>query len=120
MEPIINPMFVYLANVFGNLTIFLILLTAASIPVFGIITGMKYDEFKYDSEKNPRPSFKWVIVPIILAIIAIFIPSQETCYKMMVAKMTTTDNIEKILKEGKNVKDELKKDLIDVIKSVKE
>jgi hypothetical protein len=60
--------------------------------------------------------FLWVGVPLLL--MSVVIPSSNTICKMMVANQITPKNIEIIMKSGKDIKDELKKDIFDLINEV--
>ena len=107
MNYIINPWVFYLMNIIGHIVKWSI----AGLIIFGIyyvIYAWIWVEciIGTDSEdKYPSPIAlirKWK-VPLILCVTAlILIPSEETCYKMLIASQVTTEHIadaKEIIKE---------------------
>lgn len=60
-----------------------------------------------------------MVVPLLLCLLAIAIPSKDTMYKMLIASHTTPENIEKIIKLADSLKDEIKDDIKEIIKETK-
>ena len=98
MKPIINPWLFYLVDFLDELKMLCILAVPLLLFVIVIITIMN-DDLKPNKEKelkSSRRTRKIVILFSILLIIVIpFIPSKETCYKMMVASQITDTNVQK-------------------------
>lgn len=99
MNYIINPWVFYLLNILGHIVGWSI----AGLVIFGTCYGiyvcvwfMEISGSNYE-DKYPSPIAlirKWKI-PLILCITAlILIPSEETCYKMLIASQVTTEHIE--------------------------
>jgi heme/copper-type cytochrome/quinol oxidase subunit 2 len=123
-EPIINPWFFYwlatldkLGIMFTILAIVSLLITSASTFV-GLMEGFFYKS----ADKNYKRNRKYIIIlwliSIILLLISIFIPSEKVLYQMFIAKNITYERIDKTIAISKNIKDEIKKDILDIIKEV--
>ena len=98
MKPIINPWLFYFADCLEGLQIVCILvviaLTFAIVLLTAIIHDLGWDE--KEELKSARRTRKIVIFfSILLLIVVPFIPSRETCYKMMIASQITNNNIQK-------------------------
>ena len=96
MKPIINPWLFYLVDMIGSFQILSILIVLLIIISFAIEI-LKYDEDidELDKVKVIKTFKKKVIVIALLITFAIFLPSKDTCYKMMVASQITDTNIQK-------------------------
>ena len=98
MKPIINPWMFYLVDCLDGLKMLCILAVPLLVFVIGYIT-FTIDDLGREEEKelkSARRTRKIVILFSILLIIVIpFIPSKETCYKMMVASQITDTNVQK-------------------------
>lgn len=96
MKPIINPWLFYLVDMIGSFQILSILIVLLIIISFAIEI-VKYDEDidELDKVKVIKTFKKKVIVIASLITFAIFLPSKDTCYKMMVASQITDTNIQK-------------------------
>lgn len=97
MNYIINPWVFYLLSVLDNIVVFGIVLLVVLSSVYVVYIFVWCLAFyEDDKEKYPSPLAilkKWKI-PVILCITAlILIPSQETCYKMLIASQVTTEHI---------------------------
>lgn len=98
MKPIINPWMFYLVDCLDGLKTLCILAVPLLVFVIGYIT-LTIDDLGRGEEKElkyARRTRKIVILFSISILIVIpFIPSKETCYKMMVASQITDNNIQK-------------------------
>lgn len=97
MNPIINPLFFYFISVTDVLRFLLLIggFGVAAIVVFiGFICCVDYDAG--DIIKFLK---KPLIIGLIVGTIGIFVPSENTCYKMLAASLITPDNIE-VVKDG--------------------
>lgn len=96
MKPIINPWLFYIVDTLGVLQLMFILVVIALAIVIMFIT-LRIDDLGRDEKeemKSAKRTRKIVISISILLLVAIpFIPSKETCYKMMVASQVTEENI---------------------------
>ena len=98
MTPIINPWLFYLVDCLDGLKMLCILAVPLLVFVIGYIT-LTIDDLGRGKEKelkSARRTRKIVIFLSILILVVIpFIPSKETCYKMMVSSQVTDNNIQK-------------------------
>lgn len=96
MNPIINPLFFYFISVTGVLRCLL-------FGGFGVAGCLIFAGFMCCIDYNIEDVFKTfkksVIIALILGTIGVFVPSENTCYKMLAASLITPDNIE-IVKDG--------------------
>lgn len=110
MTPIINPLWFYLIDILSTIkeTFFLgyvipvIILIAGVAGIAYYIIGIEYidcarDEDDYNNlwKKLFLKPFKIIsIAAIIISCLTVFIPKEETMYKMMVANYVTYENVE--------------------------
>ena len=87
MNPIINPMWIYLINLLCDLEFALFL--------FMILMAFGFGMYAFDLEFNP--SWKiikcWIVAFVMSMLLTIVIPSEKTMYTMMAANYVTEDNI---------------------------
>ena len=97
MKPIINPWLFYLADCLAALQKICILVVSALVIVI-IFISINICDFKY-KEKELKSAIRTrkiaIFFSILLLIVIPFIPSKETCYKMMIASQITDNNIQK-------------------------
>ena len=101
MNPIVNPIWFYLCSVIdGVKSIFtnfwgVYAICTAAIIIFGALFA---DDGIVKVASVVEFVKKWLKIGIPIVIISLvadaFIPSQDTCYQMLVASMVTEDNIE--------------------------
>lgn len=96
MNYIINPWVFYLLNLLGNIEVlcWTLIITGLTVYVVYILVWLMAD--LYDSGKYPSPLAilkKWKIPVILCIVVLLLIPSQETCYKMLIASQVTTEHI---------------------------
>ena len=97
MKPIINPWLFYIVDCLEGLKMVCICAVIVLVVVIGFITVTIYDLWPDQEEevKSAKRTRKIVIFfSIFLLIVIPFIPSKETCYKMMVASQITDNNIQ--------------------------
>ena len=99
MKPIINPLYIYLISVISTLeTVLIIIMFFAGIII--IIAGMLYS-MEEITKKNGKRILKTATITLIVnLLICIFVPDEDTCYKMMAASIVTPDNIETVKDEA--------------------
>ncbi len=96
MTPIISPWLFYLIGIGSKIVTFfgwvggICLLIGAGFFIMKCIT---------DGDESYKDVFwikwkSWILIGLACCLMAVFIPSKETCYQMMVASMITSDNIE--------------------------
>lgn len=118
MTPIISPWFIYLLSVVDAIKgIFVVGAIIGATTVVIILMGMVIEDWEWEGVKK---IFK-VILPISLTCLffSIFVPNKKIIIAMYVTKFVTTDNITKAIDAGGNFKDEVKKDIIEIIEAIK-
>ena len=105
-NPIVNPIWFYLADTIPNVRYVLI---AVSVALFIISVG------QIDSNKVFR---KFIIGGFLSLIVGALIPSQETLYKMVAAKMITPNNIKIISDYVGDTATNVSDNLTDAIKDI--
>lgn len=93
--PIIDPMYLYLIEVLHNIDVFnqgifmISTLLLAAAGSFYLID----DQLRVVLKTNKKKVFVLFGVFVVSAMIAIFIPTKDAMYKMLLAHYVTTDNI---------------------------
>ena len=98
MKPIINPWMFYLVDCLYGLKMLCIL--AVPLLVFVILhITFTIDDLGLNKEKELKSAIRTrkivIFFSILILIVIPFIPSKETCYKMMVSSQITDNNIQK-------------------------
>ena len=124
MEPIISPWLIYFIGIADSLketfeALTVISLIGLVISVVGVLV-VKYcedfdDEFLPMWRKIKRVSL-FLFIPFVF--LYLFIPSRNTIIGMVVVKHITSDNVTALVDAGKDVKDELKADIVEIIESI--
>ena len=98
MKPIINPWLFYIVDLLDGLKTLCILAVPVLVIVIGYLT-ITIDDLGRGEEKELKSARRTrkivILLSIFLLIVIPFIPSKETCYKMMVASQITDTNIQK-------------------------
>jgi len=126
MEPIVSPWFIYLLGVVGSFHfafgvgfIVLLIVSAVAWIIFGISYGDSYSTEKEEMAKKYIPLLKKMTTwTVIILILGIFVPSKNTMIGMYVANEVTYGRAGKAIEVTKDVKDELKKDVLDIIQAL--
>lgn len=102
---IINPIWFYLISVSSNLQCVCAVVAALVfiIILIGLLLYLVLEDMGTNPFKNYMP--KLITVGVICAFISILTPSEDTCYKMMVASLVTKENIEITAEAGKEAVD---------------
>lgn len=93
--PIISPWLIYFIETAASLSCFVKVFGAASLCaafVLYIHSNATYDE--EDAEKSSKRAKKFFTICIVLASLAVFIPTTDTIYKMIAASYVTPANIQ--------------------------
>lgn len=89
--PIISPWFFYFAGIADALGISLIVFGCIAILLSTIILCISLDDNETGFVKK---SIKGIIIGAVIIILGILCPSEDTCYKMALAKFATPQNIQ--------------------------
>lgn len=94
MNPIISPWVFYwidICNTVGTVAFLCAIATALGTLGFG---GMALDNYDAREHSNAVKWAKRFATGLVISIaLCVLIPSEDTCYKMLAAKMFTQDNI---------------------------
>lgn len=97
MEYIINPWWLYLAGLFGKLeTLWWVIIDTSVFLVFiGILILLMCDGIDYEQLVliAKRKSKRIASILLVLALLFIAVPTQDTVNKMIIANVLTTENI---------------------------
>ena len=105
MKPIINPWMFYLVDCLDGLKMVCIIAVPVLVIVIAVLSyiiedlGLDIDDFGLNKENELKSAIRTrkivIFFSILLLIVIPFIPSKETCYKMMVSSQITDNNIQK-------------------------
>lgn len=125
MESIVSPWFIYLVGLVDGLIAFMavpIILSAIALIVYFIGLLVNTCDNSLDPENwETAWGKKWLLALVIFSIsvfIAVFTPSKNTIIAMYVADKVTYNSIQEAVSTGKDIKETIKKDIIDIIQSV--
>ena len=122
MDPIVSPWFIYFYGLVGNLSV--VMTTLFVISIFAIISYfvgsfIYYVDDKETSMTKWRKRWKpWLYVIVGIWFLSILLPSRPDILAMYIANRITYNAVGTAIKDGKLLKDELKKDVIDIINGV--
>lgn len=103
MKPIINPWMFYLVDCLDGLKMVCIIAVPVLVIVIAVLSyiiedlGLDIDDLGLNRENELKSAIRTrkivILFSILILIVIPFIPSKETCYKMMVASQITDNNI---------------------------
>ena len=114
--PIISPWFFYFAGIADALGISLITFGGIAILISTIILcGSLGDD---DLTSFVKKSIKGIIIGVVIIILGIFCPSEDTYYKMALAKFATPQNIQAITEYAGDTASNINDNVSDIIKDI--
>lgn len=113
--PIISPWFFYFAGIADALGISLIIFGGIAILISTIILCVSLNDNETSFVKK---SIKCIIIGVVIIILGIFCPSEDTCYKMALAKFATPQNIQAITKYAGDTTSNINDSVSDIIKDI--
>ena len=113
--PIISAWFFYFAGIADALGISLIIFGCIAILISTIILCVSLDDNETSFVKK---SIKGIIIGVVIIILGIFCPSEDTCYKMALAKFATPQNIQAITKYAGDTTSNINDSVSDIIKDI--
>ena len=123
-EPIVSPLFIYLLGVVEGIGI----ISGIAVTIFGgTYLGFKIAAWSSlieygDKDKDYqrcRSIYRKTLLPfLIFLFVSVFVPSKTTLLQMYAANYITFERVEKAVKLGKSLKDEIKSDIIDIILAI--
>ena len=107
MEPIINPMLIYMINVASTLKFTGGVIALVVFCFYGFYFFTTSDDYRSEEEETARnKTFKVVFkIVVISLILALALPSVSTSYKMLAISYVTTDNVDAAGQGAKEVVD---------------
>lgn len=126
--PIINPWIIYLISLCHNLKFISIIATVIAITAVVMIgVAWAFDENDCCDEEDAKAIrqyyMKWIKIPAIVLICSLVfnlvLPTEKTCYTMLVSSQLTEENIHNVGDNAKEVVDYIF-DKIDEVKSTDE
>jgi hypothetical protein len=115
-NPIISPYLIYLMSVSTGLRV-----AFGLVGILGLIASVfAYVPNSIEEWGKTKTILKYNIGFIICILLSILIPSETIIIKMIVAKNITPNNLSLIVKEGKELKENIKKDVLDIIMAIGE
>lgn len=114
--PIISPWFFYFAGIADGLGITLMVFGGIAILISTIVLcGSLGDD---DLTSFVKKSIKGIIIGVVIIILGIFCPSEDTCYKMALAKFATPQNIQAITEYAGDTASNINDSVSDIIKDI--
>ena len=114
--PIISPWFFYFAGIADGLGITLMVFGGIAILISTIVLcGSLGDD---DLTSFVKKSIKGILIGVVIIILGIFCPSEDTCYKMALAKFATPQNIQAITEYAGDTASNINDSVSDIIKDI--
>lgn len=113
--PIISPWFFYFAGIADALGISLIIFGCIAILLSTIILCISLDDNETGFVKK---SIKSIIIGAVIIILGILCPSEDTCYKMALAKFATPQNIQTVTEYVGDTASNVSDSVSDAIKDI--
>lgn len=114
--PIISPWFFYFAGIADGLGITLMVFGGIAILISTIVLCGSLGED--DLTSFVKKSIKGIIIGVVIIILGIFCPSEDTCYKMALAKFATPQNIQAITEYAGDTASNINDSVSDIIKDI--
>ena len=101
MNPIVNPVAIYVINLMGSLRVGLIVATVifAMLTIFCVLCYWDVKEGNSDEDKKMTKNFfrsskRFLVCFALTFTLVLFVPSKDTCVEMLIASYVTSDNID--------------------------
>jgi len=123
-ELIVSPFLIYLIGLSEKLEILSVVVLVFLIAITTVCSIIA----KADRDFHPLNDTGWYFkmlkwfVPIFLIFLTffIFVPNKSTLIQMIVTSELTYERLDKVIDSGRDIKDEIKNDIIDIINSLDE
>ena len=112
-NPIVNPVWFYLADIIPTLGVALRILGACSIA-FGFM-AFAIEDFAKECVSRFK---KFVIFGVIITLVGLLCPSKDACYQMVAAKAITPSNIKVVTDYVSDTATNVSDNLTDAIKDI--
>lgn len=94
-EPIISPYVFYLIDILNSISKILTVAIIAGVSI-GLVAVVNWIVGDFENKKLFSLTKKWMVGMAVILLLAVVIPSKETCYQMLVASQVTPTNIQKV------------------------
>jgi len=115
MNYIIEPSWFYWVSILSKIGCLLVI-----VSFIGIVACIICWIINFNNGNNKKPIIIFTSIIILISVITTFIPSEKVMYQIMGAKLATTDNIELVKENGKELVEFLTDEIIEVINESKE
>lgn len=114
MEQVISPWFIYFINIANKFAFF-----SVAFSVIGLIVViLVFIVSNTDDDVGYKMPVKYPIIAAIILLLAMCLPNKNTLIEMYIANELTYNKIESIVRSGRDVKNSIKKDIIDIINEI--
>lgn len=113
--PIISPWFFYFAGIADTLRISLIFFGCIALVFSTIVLCGTLDDRDTTYTKK---SIRCIIISIAITLLGLFCPSEDTCYKIALAKYATPQNIQTITEYVEDTTSSVTDGVSDAIKDI--
>ncbi len=113
--PIISPWFFYFAGIADTLRFSLIAFGCTAIFLATILLCSTLDE---RGSNLVKPSIRCIIIGIVVTLLGLFCPSEDTCYKIALAKYATPQNIQAVTEYVEDTTSSVTDGISDAIKDI--
>jgi len=120
-NPIISPLFVYLLQIIPLVRYYILIPSAISgvIALISLLYNWFEDYYDGSSTFSIDKIVKAFIISMMLVLLSITIPTRDTMIQMYITKQITPNMLHKVRNTTVDVKDELKRDVLDIINAIK-
>ena len=122
-EPIISPWLIYTIHISKHISFVSFIGTAICFGLYWIAANVKSEKYVTETDiEEANTVQKWVVpIGIICLLLCILIPSEEICYRMLIASYVTPENINATIDGSENLAKRALELITDsVIKIIKE
>ena len=123
-KSIVSPFFIYMLQVVNNVVIAAcvcsVLLGIGSVisKIGATVNLIEYGKDN-DDYKKCQNVFKKLFMPFLICVfLAVFVPDKTTLLQMYIADKITFERVEETVKVGKNLKKEIKNDIIEILQAI--
>lgn len=113
--PIISPWFFYFAGIADTLRFSLIAFGCTAILLATILLCSTLDDI---GSNLVKPSIRCIIIGIVITLLGLFCPSEDTCYKIALAKYATPQNIQAVTEYVEDTTSSITDGVSDAIKDI--
>jgi len=120
-DPIVSPLFIYLLQVVPLVRYFILVPStiAGVIALISWLYNWLEDYYDGSSSFNGNKVVKAFIISMAFVLLSIIIPTRNTMIQIYITKQITPNMLHKVRNATIDVKDELKKDILDIINTIK-